>query len=128
MVYSQTENFKQLTKKTLQSYSDRGYILVQHTSGEISLSEPLVTPKVDLYYNTYYVVLVQLDGCLYCSYQLFFVDEENNLIPVDYDEFVEDGLKQTIYKFTCDSNKVGKFVVLLDSDLAYHGNIYIFKK
>ncbi|HOK37556.1 MAG: hypothetical protein WHW07_09540 [Bacteroidales bacterium] len=125
---SQTASFKELTQKTLQSYSDRGYSLVNHTQGKISLAEPLVGQEVNLDYKTYYIVLVQLDGCLYCSYQLYYVDKDNNLIPVNYEVFVDNNLKQLIYKFTSDKNTEGKFVVLLDSDLNYFGNLFVFKK
>ncbi len=125
---SQTASFKELTQKTLQSYSDRGYSLVSHTQGKISIAEPLVGEEINIDYKTYYIVLAQLDGCLYCSYQLFYVDKENNLIPVNSEILIDNNLKQTIYKFTSDKNTEGKFVVLLDSDLNYFGNLYIFKK
>lgn len=126
--YSQSADFEELTKKTIQSYSDRGYTLINHTKGKITLAEPIVTPILDFDYKKYYIVLVQLEGCLYCSYQLFFVDTDNNLIPVEYEIVIENNIRQALLKFTCDSNKNGKYVVLLDSDLPYYGNVYVFRK
>ncbi|HOZ30667.1 MAG TPA: hypothetical protein PLL66_07095 [Bacteroidales bacterium] len=128
VIFAQTEQFVNLTQKTKQSYTDRGYVLVDEVSGSAQIEEPMVSELLSLEYNTYYIVLVQVDGCIYCDYDLKFVDENDFLLPVEFDFFVEDNLKQAIYKFTNDVNKKGKFVVFLDSELPYFSNIYIFKK
>lgn len=125
---AQTTLFKDMTAKTQQSYLDRGYKLVSLTSDSITDVEPLVTPKIDLDYNTYYIVLVQLDGCVYCDYKLNFVDSENFLLPVESEYLTDNGIKQTTFKFQNDVNKTGKYVVFLDSDLPYFANIFVFKK
>jgi hypothetical protein len=64
---AQTKEFLEITAKTQQSYLDRGYKLVSFVSDSVIDVEPLVTPIIDLDYNTYYIVLVQLDGCVYCN-------------------------------------------------------------
>lgn len=127
-VNAQTKEFIELTSKTQQSYLDRGYKLVSFTSDSVIDVEPLVTPIVDLDYNTYYIVLVQLDGCIYCNYELKFVDAEDYLLPVNFEFFNENGIKQAVYKFQNDINKTGKFVVFADSDLPYFANVFVFKK
>jgi hypothetical protein len=125
---AQTKDFVELTSKTKQSYLDRGYKLVSYTADSVIDVEPLVTPIVDLDYNTYYIVLVQLDGCVYCNYELKFVDAEDFLLPVNFEFFTENGIKQAVYKFQNDVNKTGKFVVFAESDLPYFANIFVFKK
>ena len=125
---AQTKEFLEITAKTQQSYLDRGYKLVSFVSDSVIDVEPLVTPIIDLDYNTYYIVLVQLDGCVYCNYELKFVDSEDFLLPVNFEFLNENGIKQAIYKFQNDINKTGKFVVFADSDLPYFANIFVFKK
>jgi hypothetical protein len=126
--FSQTEQFQSLTQKTKQSYLDRGYTLVDESSASIQTGEPLVTPLLSFEYNTYYIVLVQVDGCIYCSYEVNFVDENEFLLTVDFEFIIENNLKQALYKFQNDLNKKGKFVVFLESDLPYYVNIFVFKK
>ncbi|MDD3858767.1 MAG: hypothetical protein PHW83_01095 [Bacteroidales bacterium] len=126
--FSQTEQFISLIQQTKQSYLDRGYSLVDESSASILTGEPLVTPLLNLEYNTYYIVLVQVDGCIYCSYEVNYVDENEFLLPVDFEFIMENNLKQALYKFQNDLNKKGKFVVFLESDLPYYVNIFVFKK
>jgi len=128
LIFGQTDQFKDLLQKTKQSYIDRGYTLVSETGGSIKTSEPLVTEQILLEYNTYYIVLVQVEGCIYCDYEINFVDENDFLLPVDFEFVFEDNLKKAIYKFQNDVNKKGKYVMFLDSDLPYYSNIYVFKK
>lgn len=125
---AQTAAFKELTAKTQQSYLDRGYKLVSYIGDSITDIDPLATSVIDLDYNTYYIVLVQLDGCLYCDYELKFVDSESFLIPVNSEFFNDNGIKQATFKFQNDLNNTGKYVVFLDSELPYFANIFIFKK
>lgn len=127
-LFSQTKDFVDLTSKTQQSYLDRGYKLVSFTADSLLDIEPLVTPIVELDYNTYYIVLVQLDGCVYCNYELKFVDSDDYLLPISFEFFTENGIKQAVYKFQNDVNKTGKFVVFADSDLPYYANVFVFKK
>jgi hypothetical protein len=127
-VNAQTKEFVELTSKTQQSYLDRGYKLVSFVADSVIDVEPLVTPIIDLDFNTYYIVLVQLDGCVYCNYELKFVDADDFLLPVNFEFFTENGIKQAVYKFQNDVNKTGKFVVFADSDLPYFANIFVFKK
>lgn len=125
---AQSADFTKNIDNTRQSYLDRGYKLVAEKSDSIIIGTPLVTPEIWFDYQTYYIVLVQLDGCFYCEYKLQFVDEENVLHDVDFDYKVVDGLKQGICKFDNKENKKGKYVVFLDSDLPYYANIFIFKR
>ncbi len=126
--FAQTSKFVETISKTKQSYLDRGYKLVAEKGDSILTAEPLVGPVIDLDYNNYYIVLVQLDGCYYCEYDLQFVDDDDYLLNVDYEFEVKDGLKQGVCKFHNDANKTGKYVVFLESDLPYYANIFIFKK
>ncbi|MDD4150745.1 MAG: hypothetical protein PHE33_12040 [Bacteroidales bacterium] len=126
--FTQSSDFVKIINQTKQSYIDRGYKPVAEIGDSISTKLPLVTPLINLDYNTYYIVVVQLDGCYYCEYDLQFVDSEEYLFKVDYEFEVKDGLKQGIYKFTNDENKTGKYVVFLDSDLPYYANIFVFKR
>jgi hypothetical protein len=125
---AQTKDFLELTSKTQQSYIDRGYKLVSFVADSVINVEPIVTPIVDLDYNTYYIVLVQLDGCVYCNYELKFVDSDDYLLPVNFEYFNENGIKQGVYKFQNNENKTGKFVVFAESELPYFANIFVFKK
>lgn len=125
---AQTKEFMELTSKTQQSYLDRGYKLVSFVADSVIDVEPLVTPVIDFDFNTYYIVLVQLDGCVYCNYELKFVDAEDYLLPVSFEFFTENGIKQGIYKFQNAENRTGKFVVFAESDLPYFANIFVFKK
>jgi len=127
-VMAQTSEFAKLIDKTKQSYLDRGYELIAQKSDSIVSGVPLVSPEINLDYKTYYIVLVQLDGCFYCEYDLQFVDDKDYLFELDYEFLVEDGLKQGVYKFNNEQNTTGKYVVFLDSDLPYYANIFIFKK
>ncbi len=124
--FSQTKQFQELTQKTKQSYSDRGYTLLNYSGDSVSKNLPLSTPVLDFDYNTYYMVLVQVDGCVYCNYEINYVDDKDYLLPVDYEFVTENGLKQGVYKFKSDANKTGKYVVFLDSDLPYYANIFVF--
>ncbi|HNQ67290.1 MAG TPA: hypothetical protein PKN32_02845 [Bacteroidales bacterium] len=126
--FSQTEQFQSLIQKTKQSYLDRGYKLVDESSASIQTGEPLVTPLLNFEYNTYYIVLIQVDGCIYCSYEVNYVDENDFLLPLDFEFIMENNLKQALYKFQNDVNKKGKFVIFLESDLPYYVNIFVFKK
>lgn len=126
--FAQTSEFTKILSKTKQSYLDRGYNLVAERGDSIYTSAPLVSPEINLDYNNYYIVLVQLDGCFYCEYNLQFVDDKEYLLDVDYEFEVKDGLKQGICKFQNDVNKTGKYVVFLESDLPYYANIFVFKK
>lgn len=126
--FAQTSEFSKLIDKTKQSYIDRGYTLVAQKGDSIVTGVPLVSPDINLDYKTYYIVLVQLDGCFYCEYDLQFVDDKEYLYELEYEFKVEDGLKQGIYKFNNEDNAKGKYVVFLDSDLPYYANIFIFKK
>ncbi len=126
--FAQTKQFQDLTNKTKQSYLDRGYTLVNFSGDSITTAEPLVTPMIDLDYNTYYIVLVQIDGCVYCNYDINFVDDQEFLFPIEHESITENGLKQGIVKFQNDTNKIGKYVLFLDSDLPYYANIFIFAK
>ena len=126
--FTQSSEFVKNINQTKQSYIDRGYKPVTEIGDSISTMSPLVTPLINLDYNTYYIVVVQLDGCFYCEYDLQFVDSEEYLFKVDYESEVKDGLKQGIYKFTNDENKTGKYVVFLDSDLPYYANVFVFKR
>ncbi|PLX09798.1 MAG: hypothetical protein C0596_00505 [Marinilabiliales bacterium] len=125
---AQTSEFAKLIDKTKQSYLDRGYELIAQKSDSIVSGVPLVSPEINLDYKTYYIVLVQLDGCFYCEYDIQFVDDKDYLFELDYEFLVEDGLKQGVYKFNNEQNTTGKYVVFLDSDLPYYANIFIFKK
>jgi hypothetical protein len=127
-VFAQTKEFTEQLRKTEQSYLDRGYKLVVKHSDSIVEGVPLVSPVIDLDYNTFYIVLVQLDGCKYCEYELQFVDDNDYLLTLDYKFVMENGLKQGLYKFQNESNKTGKYVVFLDSELPYFANIFVFKK
>ncbi|MDD2635814.1 MAG: hypothetical protein PHW82_09980 [Bacteroidales bacterium] len=127
-VFAQSLEFEKTIQKTKQSYIDRGYKPVVELGDSISTVNPLVTPIINLDYNTYYIVVVQLDGCFYCEYDLQFVDSEEYLFKVDYEFEVKNGIKQGIYKFTNDENKTGKYVVFLDSDLPYYANVFVFKR
>jgi hypothetical protein len=127
-LFSQSDAFKKEIDKTRQSYMDRGYKLVSEKADSIFTGKPLVTPEISLDYQTYYIVLVQLDGCFYCEYKLQYVDDQDFLLDVDFDYEVKDGLKQGVYKFDNKENKNGKYVVFLDSDLPYYANIFVFKK
>jgi len=126
--FSQTEEFLQQTQKTKQSYLDRGYKLVDYTGDTLVIGEPLVTPMLDFDYNTLYIVLVQIDGCVYCNYDLNFVDDREYLFPVEYETITENGTKEGMLKFMNEANKAGKYVLFLDSDLPYFANIFVFKK
>ncbi len=127
-VFAQSSDFTKNIKKTRQSYIDRGYKPVVELGDSISTENPLVSPIINLDYNTYYIVVVQLDGCFYCEYDLQFVDSEEYLLKLDFEFEVKDGLKQGIYKFNNDKNQTGKYVVFLDSDLPYYANIFVFKR
>lgn len=126
--FSQTKQFQELAQKTTQSYSDRGYTLVNVSGDSIMTSIPMVTQMIDFDYNTYYIVLVQIEGCNYCNYEINFIDDQDFLLPVNYEYITENEIKQGIVKFQNDVNKSGKYVVFLDSDLPYYANIFIFKK
>jgi hypothetical protein len=126
--FSQTKQFQELTQKTKQSYLDRGYTLVNYSGDSVRKNLPLVTPMLDFDYNTYYIVLVQVDGCVYCNYEINYVDDKEYLLPVNYEFVTENGLKQGVFKFQNDANKTGKYVVFLDSDLPYYVNIFVFMK
>ncbi len=127
-VFAQSSQFDKVIKNTKQSYLDRGYKLVTQKGDSIVTGEPLVSPIIDLDYNNYYIVLVQLDGCFYCEYDLQFVDEKEYLLGLDYEFVVKDGLKQGVYKFHNEENQTGKYVVFLESDLPYYANIFVFRK
>ena len=126
--FSQTVKFVNQLKQTKQSYLDRGYTLVDQISDSIESGNPLVSSNIDFDYNSYYIVLVQLDGCLYCDFDIKYVDDKEFMLPVNFEFSTQNDLKQGLYKFQNDVNKVGKFVVFLDSDLPYYANIFVFKK
>lgn len=126
--FSQTTQFNELTQKTKLSYQDRGYTLINYTCDSMQKNSPLVTPLIDFDYNTYYIIVVMLDGCVYCDFDIKYVDEKEYLLPVNYEFITDSGLKQGVYKYQNDMNKTGKYVVFLDSDLPYFANIFVFKK
>ncbi len=125
---AQSSDFKKVVAKTKQSYIDRGYKLVVHKSDSIISGSPLVTPQINFNYKTYYVVVVQLDGCFYCDYDLQFVDEKDYLFELDTKFEIENNLKQCIYKFENPENITGKYVVFLKSEMYYYANIFVFKR
>ncbi|HQB22568.1 MAG TPA: hypothetical protein PLW23_09320 [Bacteroidales bacterium] len=127
-LFSQTKSFIDITAKTKQSYLDRGYKLVNLESDSIFDTKPLVSSDIGLDYKTYYIVHVQVDGCYFCEYKLYFVDAENNMSELNPEIVVKDDLKQAIYKFENAENSKGKYVVLLKSELPYYANIFVFKK
>ncbi len=127
-ISAQTADFVDFTKKTQQSYLDRGYELVDFKSDSIIDILPLVSSTISFDYKTYYIVLVQLDVCLHCDYKVQYVDENDYLIEIEVEYFMDNNSKQAIYKFTNEEAKQGKFVVLLNSKLAYYANIFVFKK
>lgn len=127
-IVAQTVGFVDLTRKTQQSYLDRGYELVDFKSDSIIDVSPLVSSDINFDYKTYYIVLVQLDGCIHCDYNIQYVDERDYLSAIEAEYFIDNNCKQAIYKFTNEEAKQGKFVVLLNSKLAYYANIFVFKK
>lgn len=127
-VFSQSKLFEKQVAKTQQSYQDRGYKLVSVVGDSILKGTPLVTSIVDFDYDTYYIVLIMMDGCKYCEYELNYVDKIDVLHPLEYDLEYEDGIKHGLYKVQNDANKTGNFVVLMDSELPYYANVFIFRR
>lgn len=126
--FSQTSEFVEIMKNTRQSYEDRGYVFMSQTSDSISTSVPLVTQDIQLVAKSTYLVVIQLDGCMYCEYELYFVDENNNMTPVEYEENIIGNLKESTVRFKNETLTNGKYIILLKSDLPYFANMYIFTK
>ncbi|MCK9255850.1 MAG: hypothetical protein GX793_01325 [Bacteroidales bacterium] len=127
-LFSQTQDFLDISAKTKQSYLDRGYKLVDYASDSIIDISPLVSSNIDLDFKTYYIVHVQIDACVFCEYDLYFVDNENNMYELNPEFIVENNLKQAVYRFNNNENSSGKYVVILKSELPYFANIFVFKK
>jgi len=130
-VSAQNTAFENFTQTLKQSFSDKGYKLASETIGKAIDTLPLVSDTLMLEADTYYNVVVASDNCSYCVLNLYFVDSENNMHPLDFEVIENDTtgrFNHRIYKNMNHTYEVGRYVLMIKSDLPYDMGLFVYKK
>lgn len=125
--FSQTAEIRNNIKKTKQSYEDRGYVLIYEKSDSLQKLEMLVSDTILFLGNTTYLVVASLGGCYYCEYDMYFIDEENNMTAIEYEKIVRDEQREGLYRFKNTEFASKRILLVLKSDLPYYTSIFVFK-
>ena len=129
-LFAQNAQFEKFVENVKQSFDDKGYKLASENIGKAIDTLPLISDTLMLESETYYNVVVASDNCTYCVLKLFFVDSENNMFPLEFEvtETIDGRFNYRIYKDMWKQYEVGRFVVMISSDLPYDMAILVYKK
>jgi len=129
-VWGQSEQFINFNQKLKQNFNDKGYKLASETMGKIVDTLPLVSDTLMLEADTYYNIVATSDNCSFCIVNLYFVDSENNMFPLDFEviENYDDRFNYRIYKTLYRKYDVGRFVLMIKSDIPYDMDLLVYKK
>lgn len=129
-MFAQNIKFDVFAQKVSQQFEDRGYKLVSGKIGKIADTLPLVSDTLMLEAENYYNIVAISDNCSYCVLKLFYVDEETNMHPLDFEveETVDDRFNYRIYKNMCRSYEVGRYVLFISSEIPYDMGLLVYKK
>ncbi|MBO7134920.1 MAG: hypothetical protein J6W06_12285 [Bacteroidales bacterium] len=128
--FAQNVQFDNFLQKIKQNFDDKGYKMQSETIGKISDTLPIVSDTLMLEADTYYNIVAASDNCSYCILKLYFVDSENNMHPLEFEvtENYDERFNYRIYKNRCNQYEVGRYVLMINSELPYDMGLFVYKK